>query len=309
MRFELILNQQNSLQSKKSQISIDFTGTGQLNCLRFSVLCDLLGLSFNFPVTARISLDVFQQRGDANPDGWGVAFYIYNRLQVIKEAAPSVDSRLFDFIEQYPESNTFITHVRRSTRGVRSYLNTHPFYRHVGPGSNKREYVFAHNGTIVDQEKLKLKYYAPIGETDSEHAFCYVLDALSERIPTNWKNDDFQFIEELLKDINVGENTLNCIFSDGEYLFCYSDENDYNNGLRFIKQTYPYRTIELVSSDQELGSIEIHSRPRSPPQTGYIISTRILTDEPWTEFEHGELIVFKKGEIVYPSKQTQHRAK
>lgn len=266
-------------------------------------MCDLLGLSFTTPVTAKISLDVFQQRGEMNPDGWGVAFYHDNRIQVIKEAEPAVDSRLFDFIEQYPQSQTFITHVRRSTRGIRSYLNTHPFYRHLSSGLSKREYAFAHNGTLLQQEKLKLKQFSPIGETDSEHAFCFILDAISDRRVEEWKNDDFQFIERLLRDFNDGENTINCIFSDGEHLFCYSDENDHNNGLRFVKQTHPFGRVELTNQDERFGRIDIQSDSTKTPQNGYIISTRILTKELWSEFEGGELIVFKHGKIVYPTER------
>jgi len=264
-------------------------------------MCDLLGLSFNTPVSARISLDVFQQRGEINPDGWGVAFYNETRVQVIKETEPAAGSKLFDFIEQYPQSKTFITHVRRSTRGVRSYLNTHPFYRLLASDSTKREYSFAHNGTLLHQDKLKLNRFNPIGETDSEHAFCFILDALANRTIAHWMNDDFQFIETLLREINDGQNTLNCLLSDGEYLICYSDENDHNNGLRFIKKSQPFGRVELVSSDGELGSIDIHSNSPVSPQTGYVVSTRILTKDPWTEFEKGELIVFKEGAIVYPA--------
>ena len=264
-------------------------------------MCDLLGLSFNTPITAKISLDVFQQRGVINPDGWGVTFYNNGRVQVIKEAEPAVDSILFDFVEQYSQSQTFITHVRRSTRGGRSYINTHPFYRLLGSNSSKHEYAFAHNGTLLQQEKLTLKKFNPMGETDSEHAFCFILDAISKRSIDEWMSDDFQFIERMLQDMNDGQNTLNCIFSDGKYLFCYSDENDHNNGLRFVKQTYPFGRVELVSTDEKLGRIDIHSDSKKTSQTGFIISTRILTKEQWTEFEGGELIVFKQGEIVFPT--------
>lgn len=264
-------------------------------------MCDLLGFSFDTLLRARITLDVFQQRGTVNPDGWGVAFYQEGRIQVIKEAEAAIDSGLFDFMERYPESQTIITHVRRSTRGGRSYLNTHPFYRLQGIDSNKREYAFAHNGTLTKQEKLKLGRFIPIGETDSERAFCHILEVISKRNIVDWTHEDFQFVETLLRKINNDQNTLNCIFSDGEYLFCYSDENDYNNGLRFIKQSYPYQEVELVSPEEKLGLIDIQGVSDEKTQSGYIISTRILTKESWTEFDRGELIVFKHGEIVYPT--------
>lgn len=264
-------------------------------------MCDILGLSFNTPITAKISLDIFQKRGEENPDGWGLAFYHNNRLQIIKEAQSSVDSGLYDFMERYTQSQTIISHVRRSTRGIPSYLNTHPFYRRLSLGSQNHEFAFAHNGTLTQLEKVKLDRFTPLGETDSEHAFCHLLDIISKRGSTKWSESAFAFIENNLRDINDGTNTLNAIFSDGVHLFCYSDENDHNNGLRFAKQSAPFGTVELVSHDDRLGSVDLSSDcTETPNQSGYIISTRILTKGNWTEFHEGELIVFREGEIVYP---------
>jgi len=264
-------------------------------------MCDLLGLSFNIPITAKISLDIFQQRGRVNPDGWGLAFYKDDRLQIIKEANSATKSNLFDFMEKYTHSKTIISHVRRSTRGIPSYLNTHPFYRRLRTKSMDREFAFAHNGTLTEVEKLRFKKYTPVGETDSEQAFCHILDILSEFESTTWTEYDFEVIEKVLREINDGTNTLNCIFSDGSHLFCYSDENDYNNGLRFTKQFAPFGSVELVADDDRLGSVELRSEiPSAIDQSGYLISTRILSSGKWTEFCEGELIVFKDGHIVYP---------
>jgi glutamine amidotransferase len=38
---------------------------------------------------------------------------------------------------------------------------------------------------------------------------------------------------------------------------------------------------------------------KSPDQIGYVIATQPLTDEYWTTFDEGVLVVFKAGEIVY----------
>ncbi|MHA1577962.1 MAG: class II glutamine amidotransferase [Candidatus Thorarchaeota archaeon] len=267
-------------------------------------MCDLLGMSFSTPINARISLDIFQLRGEANPDGWGLAYYRDERLQVIKEAKAAFTSTLFDFIENYPQSKTFISHVRRSTRGEPSYLNTHPFYRHVVTASTTEEYSFAHNGTLTDLTNLHLESFKPLGETDSEHAFCHILDAITKQKIIHWDQSDFRFLENLLRGINSSANTFNCIFSDGSYLFCYSDENRHNDGLRFIRHDEAIGHVEIVADDIKLGSIEIQSANigglNETDQTGYVIVTRALTDDAWVEFEPGELIVFKDGEIVYP---------
>ena len=268
-------------------------------------MCDLLGMSFSTPINARISLDIFQLRGEVNPDGWGLAYYRDEHLQVIKEAKAAVESTLFDFIENYPQSKTFISHVRRSTRGIPSYLNTHPFYRRVVT----EEYSFAHNGTLTDLSNLHLGHFKPLGETDSEHTFCYILDAIQKREITRWSLTDFEFLERLLRDINSSVNTFNCIFSDGTHLFCYSDENRHNDGLRFFRHDQATGHVEMVADDFKLGSIEIESANIGGldeiDQTGYVIVTRALTDDAWVEFIPGELIVFKDGEIIYPSSRTK----
>lgn len=264
-------------------------------------MCDLLGLSFNVPIRAKISLDIFQQRGQANPDGWGLAFYNDAHMQIVKEPQSALNSTLYDFMEQYVHSKTIISHVRRSTRGVSSYFNTHPFYQHLKTEFRDNEFAFAHNGTLTQLEKLHYERYNSLGETDSEQAFCHILNLIYELESTSWTESDFNLIQESLREINNGQNTLNCIFSDGSYLFCYSDENDYNNGLRFTRQFAPFGSIELVSPEKRLGNIELRSEiPSSLDQYGYLISTRILTSEDWIEFNNGELIVFKDGQIVYP---------
>ena len=56
-----------------------------------------------------------------------------------------------------------------------------------------------------------------------------------------------------------------------------------------------------MTHDERLGSVELRSEiPSALDQSGYLISTRILTSEEWTEFDEGELIVFKDGQIIYP---------
>ena len=267
-------------------------------------MCDVLGMSFNVPVNARISLDVFQMRGETNPDGWGLAFYRQGFLQVVKEAWSSVRSTLYDFIEGEPESKIFISHVRRSTAGIRSYLNTHPFYRKLTMDGVRHEWVFAHNGTLETVEKLKLVRNTPLGETDSEHAFCYILDWIEEKEIQEWNKSTFDEMQDLLCVINDRTNTFNCLLSDGELLFCYSDENQHNGGLRYVLRNFPFGSVDLIHHDDKLGAIEIRSvdldSHANKERQGYIIVTRELTNEDWIEFEPGQLIVYKNGSIVYP---------
>lgn len=263
-------------------------------------MCELLGMSFNLPIRPSISFRGFRHRGKHNPDGWGIAFYpdeCASAAQVIKEPIEAKESKLSKFLKDYEKvkSKIFVAHVRRASMGKVGYKNTHPFCREL----NGVEYVFAHNGTLSATFKkiLKLGRFKPIGETDSEHAFCYLLKCIEERRIAQWKKNDFDWLIEKLREINE-YGTFNCIFSDGKHLFCYYDQNGHN-GLCFVQRKPPYRKIRLLDEDWEINLAE----EKRQEQTGYIIATRRLTDESWENFKFGELIVFRDGEMIYSNER------
>ena len=98
-----------------------------------------------------------------------------------------------------------------------------------------------------------------------------------------------------MAEINRGGN-FNCIFSDGNFLFCYHDINQYN-GLCYLKREAPFQCARYLDED----IVVDFSAHKDPGQKGSVIATSPLTNETWTDFEGGELIVFKDGENVYSS--------
>lgn len=256
-------------------------------------MCELLGLSFNERVSPKLSFRGFRNRGERNPHGWGLAYFPDRSVQVIKEPVEAGISHLSEFLKGYEamESNLFIAHVRITSAGERAHRNTHPFQRELGG----KEYVFAHNGTLHGTADLNTGRFTPVGETDSEYAFCRIMEAIRERNVNQWKKEDLEWLSRLLKDINALGN-FNCIFSDGEYLFCYHDINGYN-GLSYVRREAPFDRIRLKDEDF---MIDLHEE-KDPSQRGYVIATHPLTDEPWVRFRRGELVVFKRGEMVYRS--------
>jgi len=256
-------------------------------------MCELLAMSFNQPVKPSLSFRGFRHRGEGNPHGWGLAYYPDESVQVIKEPIKASGSSLSEFIKKYPQikSKIFIAHVRYTSVGSKSHKNTHPFQRELGG----REFVFAHNGTLDNYNGLPTGRFTPVGETDSEHAFCHILKSIEEKEIDQWDEEDFIWFWEKLKEINNhNHGNFNCLFSDGEYLFCYYDKNGYN-GLCFVHREAPYGQVRLLDEDFEINLAE----EKGPTQTGFIIATRGLTDERWENFRPGELIVFRNGRIVF----------
>lgn len=257
-------------------------------------MCELLGLTFNMTVRPNISFKGFRGRGESNPDGWGLAWYPDKAAQFVKEPIKAGLSALNNFLSDYNccRSKIFISHVRRASAGSVSYRNTHPFYREL----DGREYIFAHNGTLRQfKSKLSLGRFKPLGETDSEFAFCSILSWLEEKGVSQWTDDLFISLADKLKQINeLGK--FNCIFSDGVYLFCYRDKSDVK-GLSFVSRVPPYGNIRMLDDDIEINL----ASEKDPRQKGFIIATEPLTNERWERFQPSELIVFKDGEIIYSS--------
>jgi len=72
---------------------------------------------------------------------------------------------------------------------------------------NGVEYVFAHNGTLSGGHNLEIGDYRPVGDTDSEYAFCHIMHLLQTREIVDWTHRDFQWLESSLKNINTVDST------------------------------------------------------------------------------------------------------
>jgi len=258
-------------------------------------MCQLLGLSFNDRVKPEISFRGFMRRGASNPDGWGLALYPDGRAaQVFKEPVAAGESRLAEFIRDYPglSSKIFIGHVRVASSGGQGYEDTHPFERALGGA----DYVFAHNGTLRGFKREEPGGLTPLGRTDSEWAFCRILDWLSLKGGRAWSGRAYGELEKVLGRLNALGN-FNVLMSDGSRLFCYHDQGGYN-GLSYVRREFAHTRIRLKDEDWEVDL----GRTKEPGQKGYVIATKPLTDEPWAMFPPGRLFVFEDGEIVHGPK-------
>ncbi len=277
-------------------------------------MCELLGMCFSRPVTPSISFLGFRSRGEINRHGWGVAFYPDESVQVIKEPINASASRLSNFLKDYPNmrSRIVMAHVRHATVGSHTRKNTHPFERElVG-----RDYVCAHNGTLRTgfRRGLPLGAFKPIGDTDSEHAFCYLLQMIRKRgeaagralhrpahRPAHghtggaiaWHRDDFRWLHSELGKINRF-GYFNCLLSDGEHLFAYRGF-DAKRELHFVNRVPPYGRVRLLDRDFE---IDLESK-RAGMARGVVVATTPLTDEAWVPLAPGHLMAFKDGKTVF----------
>ena len=103
-----------------------------------------------------------------------------------------------------------------------SLANTQPFMRELRGCSH----VFAHNGDLAGiqvSEVLMLGTHRPVGQTDSEHALC----ALLERLSPLWKMSSPPTVEARLSLLAAFAADLrelgpaNFLYADGDALFAH----------------------------------------------------------------------------------------
>lgn len=256
-------------------------------------MCELLGMSANVPTDICFSFTGLIQRGGKtgpHRDGWGITFYEGKGCRNFKDPKPSCHSKIAELVQSYPiKSCAVISHIRQANRGEVNLENTHPFTRELW-GKN---WTFAHNGQLSDYQGLNTGRHRPIGETDSELSFCWILKQLEGRYPepphARQMPEVFQFIAQCcdeLKKLGV----FNMLLSDGEYLMMYC-----TNNLHWITRRAPFGKATLI--DEEV-SIDFHEET-TPNDVVSVIATQPLTDnERWHKMKPGEYGVFQLGELI-----------
>lgn len=255
-------------------------------------MCELLGMSANVPTDICFSFKGLAKRGgDKGPhkDGWGIAFYEGKGCRTFKDPQPCSYSPIAKMLEDYPiKSELVIAHIRQANRGKIALENTHPFTRELW-GKN---WTFAHNGQLTGYKQLDTGRFDPIGQTDSEYAFCYILNQLQSRYPTkprHWSSV-FRFIKQCADKLNQF-GVCNLLLSDGQFLFSYCSTH-----LYWITRKAPFGKAKLVDEDVEI-DFQKHTTPNDVVT---VITTRPLTsNEDWHKIKTGQAHLFKLGEKIF----------
>lgn len=257
-------------------------------------MCELMGMSFERPVPAAFSIREFALRGDDNADGWGLAWYPDQSLAIIKEPLKWRESKHSSFLESYHymQSRIYIAHVRhKTTGGEPTHADTHPFRRELGG----REYCCAHNGTLSGSFwELPLERYRPIGSTDSEFLFCYLLEAIAGWGGRLDHESQWRKLHAQLHDLNRNSK-INLLLSDGKHLFAYRDVKGWK-GLSFCKE-YIHKSETHCLADAMV-RVDLQGDLR---HHGFVIATRPLSADNWHSFQPGEMLVLKDGKVCFSS--------
>lgn len=254
-------------------------------------MCQLLGMNCNVPTDICFSFSGFQARGgltDTHKDGWGIAFFEGKGVRIFLDPLPSAHSPIADIVRNYPiKSKNVVAHIRKATQGVVGLENTHPFLRELW-GYN---WIFAHNGNLQGLDVPTTASFRPTGQTDSERAFCWLLENLRETFGPEAPDQQklFEAVHALtLKAAAFGE--FNFLLSNGETLIAHASTR-----LSYIVRKAPFTTARL--KDQDV-TVDFSTVTTSKDQVA-IIATQPLTDnEEWTTMPAGTLWMFENGAVA-----------
>ena len=255
-------------------------------------MCELLGMECNVPTDITFSFAGLTARGGRrgpHAHGWGLALYEGNVAHVFREPAPACASPLATFVREHPIKTLLaIAHVRRKTRGVVSLANTHPFVRELWG----KTFVFAHNGTVKRVQALRLGGFRPMGETDSEHAFCALLSALQHDFPAGPRSRNALAAAVAGHAGRIGKlGTFNMLLGDGDQLFARCSTR-----LHHLIRKAPFRKATLADDDVSVDFAEL----TTPRDRVAVVATAPLTrDETWLAGEPDTLWVFRRGALTH----------
>ncbi|MCC2615562.1 class II glutamine amidotransferase [Aestuariibacter halophilus] len=260
-------------------------------------MCELLGMSANVPTDICFSFAGLLERGGRtgpHRDGWGITFYEGKGCRSFKDPLPSCDSEIAHLVRRYPmKSTAVIAHIRQANRGGVRLENTHPFIRPWW----RRNLTFAHNGQLSGfRQALPLEQgFQPIGATDSEWAFCWLLQRLAQRYPKRPANmlTAFRYMARECQHLRA-LGVYNMLLSDGVYLLAYCTSQ-----LHWITRRAPFGKATLIDSDWVID----FEQETTDNDVVSVVATRPLTqDEQWHSIPSGHWVVFKQGEIVARSR-------
>jgi glutamine amidotransferase len=253
-------------------------------------MCQLLAMSSKKPASINFSFEGFAQRGgctDEHSHGWGIAFFEGDSgCRTMLDNLPAAESPIAELVKRYPiKSRYVIAHIRKATQGRVALENCHPFMRELWGKS----WIFAHNGDLKTFNPTFASYYRPIGETDSEKAFCYMLNRLREMYP------DPPPLRTLSKTIamlarEIAEyGTFNFTMSNGKALFAHC-----TTSLHYVTRQYPFTTANLIDCDMSIDFSKLNEKD----DLITLIATQPLTaNEEWHAFKPGEFKVFENGQV------------
>lgn len=247
-------------------------------------MCQLLGMNANTPTDVVFSFTGLATRADEHKDGFGIAFFEERGLRHFIDRDGATCSPVAQMIKRYPiKSEVVIAHIRKATVGAVALQNCHPFVRELWG----RYWVFAHNGDLKNYAPRLHGSFRPVGSTDSELAFCWLMQELAKAhasVPT--VDELTHTLRELLPQ-PAAHGSFNVLLSNGQALWAHGSTKLYS-----VERRHPFTAATLADEDL---SIDFAAHTTVNDRVAVVATEPLTANETWAPFAPGELRVFVGG--------------
>ncbi len=270
-----------------------------------SYTSDLLAISFDCISSPSLKLSL--QKGNPLSSGWGFGWYPGDDYasSVVKDTGvakvESITSAVSDW--RHFRSTTFLCKVKGAAKRP-SQQDTQPFQRSFWG----RDWLFLHNGDLDIKRLSELfgemqGFLHPLGSTDSELAFCYLLQqferAGAKRIADLDPTHCMTWFTQL-DDLGVAD----VVISDGQSILSFHGKNSARD-LFYARLTPPHADANLLINDAL--SIDF-TDPRDAYRSAFLVSSSLLNGVQWHKMSSGQMMIVRRGATVYNSHQAQDSA-
>lgn len=271
-------------------------------------MSELLVLSFDSLASPAIQLKgIDPQNQQRQPYGWGMAWYPSgdNAAMVIKDPTSVARNAMTQVLTEWRRfsSCVFVAHIIGAAKR-RTQQDTHPFVRAYAG----RSWIMTHNGDLTEDYASALDLgvgplFTPLGRSDSEHAFCWLLQRIHSVGARSLKEVGFEQLHQWCARINT-LGTANLVISDGLDTVVYRDAGGFNS-LHWTRRTPPHAPKPLGSRLVSL----LLDEPPYESRTSVVFSTeRLSEDESWRPMLDGQMVVVRRGAITWDSAEMTHEA-
>jgi predicted glutamine amidotransferase len=219
-------------------------------------------------------------------------------VHLLKEATSASNSRTMQFIKDNPfHSALVLCHIRKATQGDVASRNCQPLLRELGGVWHS----FAHNGNlegVQNRPDFRSGDYLPVGETDSEYAFC----ALLARMKNLWHAGQRPSYEERLMVVQAFAADLrtlgpaNFLYSDGEVLFGHAHQRHQSDGS--IRAPGLWILSRHCAEGGIFEAAGLHVAARGAQQDVVLVASVPLTQEHWQPLDEGAVIGIRLGRTL-----------
>lgn len=250
-------------------------------------MCQLLGMNANTPTDVMFSFTGLATRAHEHKDGFGIAFFEGKGLRLFVDHSSARESPIAELVKRYPiKSGNVIAHIRKATQGRTALQNCHPFMRELWG----RYWVFAHNGDLQDFAPRLHAAFHPVGDTDSERAFCWLMQELAKAHAAMPSVEELtRTLAELVPQL-AKHGSFNMLLSNGQALWAHCSTR-----LQYLVRQHPFKPARLQDEDLSVDFASV----TTPDDRVAVVATEPLTsDEAWTAMAAGELRVFVDGAMA-----------